>query len=39
MHEQEIKLDGYMKDYERYFEENKRLRELMNSLREEKDTF
>jgi hypothetical protein len=27
-----------MKDYERYFDENKRLRELTNSLREEKDT-
>lgn len=26
-----------MRDYERYFEENKRLRELLNSLREEKD--
>lgn len=37
LHEQEIKLDSYMRDYERYFEENKRLRELLNSLREEKD--
>jgi hypothetical protein len=27
-----------MRDYERYFEENKRLRELVNSLREEKET-
>lgn len=26
-----------MRDYERYFEENKRIRELLNSLREEKD--
>jgi len=26
-----------MRDYERYFEENKRLRELLNNLREEKD--
>lgn len=36
-HEQEVKLDSYMRDYERYFEENKRLRELVNSLRDEKD--
>ena len=27
-----------MRDYERYFEENKRLREMVNTLREEKDT-
>ena len=27
-----------MRDYERYFDENKRLREIVNSLREEKDT-
>ena len=33
----EVKLDGYMRDYERYYEENKRLRELVNTLREEKD--
>jgi len=26
-----------MRDYERYFEENKRLREIVNVLREEKD--
>ena len=26
-----------MRDYDRYFEENKRIRELLNSLREEKD--
>lgn len=26
-----------MRDYERYFEENKRMRELLNTLREEKD--
>jgi hypothetical protein len=38
MHEQEVKLDSYMRDYERYFEENKRLREMVNSLRDEKDT-
>ena len=38
VHEQEIKLDGYQRDYQRYFEENKRLRELVNTLRDEKDT-
>ena len=38
MHEQEVKLDSYIRDYERFFEENKRLRELVNSLRDEKDT-
>ena len=27
-----------MRDYERYFDENKRLREIVNTLREEKDT-
>lgn len=27
-----------MRDYERYFEENRRLRELINNLREEKDS-
>ena len=32
-----MKLDGYMKDYSRLFDENKRLRELCNQLREEKD--
>lgn len=26
-----------MRDYERYFEENKRLRELLNTTREEKE--
>lgn len=29
-HEQEVKLDSYMRDYERYFDDNKRLRELIN---------
>ena len=33
-----MKLDSYIRDYERFFEENKRLRELVNSLRDEKDT-
>ena len=27
-----------MRDYERYFDENKRLKEILNSLRDEKDT-
>ena len=26
-----------MRDYERYYEENKRLREILNTTREEKD--
>jgi len=30
VHEQEVKLDSYMRDYERLFDENKRLRELTN---------
>jgi hypothetical protein len=38
MHELQVKLDGYMKDYDRYFVENKRLRELVNTIRDEKDT-
>ena len=38
MHELQVKLDGYMRDYERYFSENKRLRELVNQIRDEKDT-
>ena len=38
LHEQDVKLSGYMRDYERYFEESKRLRELVNTLRDEKDT-
>lgn len=29
-HEQQVKLDSYMRDYERYFDDNKRLRELIN---------
>ena len=37
MHEQEVKLDSYMRDYERYFEENKRLRDMVNTLRDEKE--
>ena len=38
MHKIQVKLDGYMRDYERYFAENKRLRELVNTIRDEKDT-
>ncbi len=37
-HEQEVKLDSYMRDYERYFDDNKRLRELINQLRDEKES-
>jgi len=33
----EVKLDSYMRDYERYFDDNKRLREHINQLRDEKD--
>lgn len=29
-HELEVKLDSYMRDYERYFDENKRQREMIN---------
>ena len=37
-HEQQVKLDSYMRDYERYFDDNKRLRELINKLRDEKES-
>jgi chromosome segregation ATPase len=37
-HELEVKLEGYRQDYERYFSENKRLREHVNTVRDEKDT-
>jgi chromosome segregation ATPase len=37
-HELQVKLDGYKLDYERYFNENKRLRDHMNKVREEKDS-
>ena len=33
-----MKLENYVRDYDRYFIENKRLREHMNTLRDEKDT-
>ena len=33
-----VKLDSYMRDYERFFDENKRLREHVNLIRDEKDT-
>ena len=36
--ELQVKLDSYMRDYERYFGENKRLREHVNVIRDEKDT-
>lgn len=29
-HEQEVKLDSYMRDYQRYFDDNNSLRELIN---------
>jgi hypothetical protein len=32
-----VKLESYMRDYERYFDDNKRLRELSNQLRDEKE--
>jgi len=38
MHELQVKLDAYQRDYERYFVENKRLREHVNGIRDEKDT-
>ena len=31
-------MDSYMRDYERYFDDNKRLRELINQLRDEKES-
>lgn len=37
-HEQQVKLDSYMRDYERYFDDNKRLRELINQVRDEKES-
>jgi hypothetical protein len=36
--ELQVKLENYVRDYDRYFIENKRLREHMNTLRDEKDT-
>lgn len=37
-HALEVKLDAYTRDYERFHGDNKRLRELVNQLRDEKDT-
>ena len=37
VHEHQVKLDSYTRDYERYFDETKRLRELQSSLRDDKD--
>ena len=36
--ELQIKLENYIRDYDRYFTENKRLREHINTIRDEKDT-
>jgi hypothetical protein len=36
--ELQVKLDSYMRDYERYFDDNKRLREHVNLTRDQKDT-
>jgi len=38
LHELEVRLESYVKDYDRLFDENKRLKELTNSLREDKDS-
>ena len=38
IHELSVKLDGYKRDYHQYFDENKRLREHVNTVRDEKDT-
>jgi len=38
LHEAQTKLEGYARDYERFFEENKRLRELLNQVRDDKDS-
>ena len=38
MSELQVKLDSYIRDYDRYFVENKRLREHVNVIRDEKDT-
>lgn len=32
-----MKLESYMKDYDRYYDENKRLRDLLNTVRDEKE--
>ena len=37
LHEHQVKLDSYTRDYERYFDETKRLRELQSALRDDKD--
>jgi hypothetical protein len=38
MSELEIKLESYIRDYDNYFTENKRLREHINTIRDEKDS-
>ena len=37
LHEVSIKLEGCQRDYQRFFDENRRLKEIVNVLREEKD--
>ena len=36
-HEIRVKLENYQREYERYFKENARLKEIIGSLREEKE--
>lgn len=38
MSELQVKLDAYMRDYDRYFDQNKQLRSHLNTVRDEKDT-
>jgi uncharacterized membrane protein len=38
IHELATKLDGYKRDYQQYFDENKQLRQHVNTVRDEKDT-
>lgn len=32
------KLEGYQREYERYFDENRRLKEIISNIRDEKET-
>lgn len=36
-HEISLKLENYQREYERYFEDNRRLKEIINTLRDEKE--
>mmetsp|Transcript_23431 Transcript_23431/g.23070 ORF Transcript_23431/g.23070 Transcript_23431/m.23070 type:complete len:150 (+) Transcript_23431:1392-1841(+) len=36
--EASVKLESYQRDYERYFDENRRLKEVVGTLREEKES-